>query len=197
MLVPGVQQSDLVIYIHTAILFQILSPYKLLQNTESYHFCPHSIAQNIVLWSSLPAGEPGKCNPAVCSGNRFCRISSSFCHRFFPIYCYHKQLWDEHDFISIFGHILRLFLRIHYLQWKFCQRLTLKHIFEFWYSQLPFWKVGSVYHTLELPRKLLKIPMPRLHCGQARSECLRVKPEISIFKLFFFFASPNSTCAGS
>ena len=31
MLVSGVQQSDSVIHIHTSILFQVLSPYKLLQ----------------------------------------------------------------------------------------------------------------------------------------------------------------------
>ena len=34
-LVSGVQQSDLVIHIHISTLFQILVPYKLLQNIEN------------------------------------------------------------------------------------------------------------------------------------------------------------------
>ena len=33
-LVSGVQQSDSVIHTHVSILFQILSPFRLLQNTE-------------------------------------------------------------------------------------------------------------------------------------------------------------------
>ena len=35
-LVSGVQQSDSVIHIHVSILFQILCPFKLLQNTEQF-----------------------------------------------------------------------------------------------------------------------------------------------------------------
>ena len=38
-LVSGVQQSDLVIHIHVSILFQILFPFKLLQNIEQSSLC--------------------------------------------------------------------------------------------------------------------------------------------------------------
>ena len=39
MLVSGVQQSDSVIHIHVSILFQILFPFRLLQNTEQSSLC--------------------------------------------------------------------------------------------------------------------------------------------------------------
>ena len=38
-LVSGVQQSDSVLYIHVFILFQIISPVRLLQNTEQSSLC--------------------------------------------------------------------------------------------------------------------------------------------------------------
>ena len=46
-LVSHVQQNDSVIYIHVSILFQILFPFRLLQNTEQ--ICP-------VLYSRLAIG---------------------------------------------------------------------------------------------------------------------------------------------
>ena len=39
MLVSGVQQSDSVIHIHVSILFQILFPFRLLQNLEQCSLC--------------------------------------------------------------------------------------------------------------------------------------------------------------
>ena len=39
MLVSGVQQSDSVIHIHVSILFQILYPFRLLQNIERSSLC--------------------------------------------------------------------------------------------------------------------------------------------------------------
>ena len=39
MLVSDVQQSDSVIHIHVSILFQILFPFRLLQNTEQSSLC--------------------------------------------------------------------------------------------------------------------------------------------------------------
>ena len=38
-LVSGVQQSDSVIHIHVSILFQILFPFRLLQNTKQRPLC--------------------------------------------------------------------------------------------------------------------------------------------------------------
>ena len=38
-LVSGVQQSDTVIHMHVSILFQILFPFKLLQNIEQSSLC--------------------------------------------------------------------------------------------------------------------------------------------------------------
>ena len=38
-LVSGVQQSDPVIHIHVSILFQILLPFRLLQNIEQCYLC--------------------------------------------------------------------------------------------------------------------------------------------------------------
>ena len=38
-LVSGVQQSDSVIHIHVSILFQVLFPFRLLQNTEQSSLC--------------------------------------------------------------------------------------------------------------------------------------------------------------
>ena len=39
LLVSGVQQSDSVIHMHKAILFQVLFPYRLLQNIEQSSLC--------------------------------------------------------------------------------------------------------------------------------------------------------------
>ena len=39
MVVSGVQQTDSIIYIHVSILFQILSPFRLLENTEQRSLC--------------------------------------------------------------------------------------------------------------------------------------------------------------
>ena len=39
MLVLGVEQSDSIIHIHVSILFQILFPFRLLQNTEQSPLC--------------------------------------------------------------------------------------------------------------------------------------------------------------
>ena len=38
-LVSGVEQSDLVIHIHIVILFQIILPFRLLQNIEESSLC--------------------------------------------------------------------------------------------------------------------------------------------------------------
>ena len=38
-LVSGVQQSDSVIHIHVSILFQVIFPFRLLQNTEQSSLC--------------------------------------------------------------------------------------------------------------------------------------------------------------
>ena len=38
-LVSGVQQSDLIIHIHVSILFQIIFPFRLLQNIEQRSLC--------------------------------------------------------------------------------------------------------------------------------------------------------------
>ena len=39
MLVSGVEQSDSVIHMHVSVLFQILFPFRLLQNTEQSSLC--------------------------------------------------------------------------------------------------------------------------------------------------------------
>ena len=54
-LVSGVEQSDSVIHIHVPILFQILFPFRLLQNIEQSSLC-HTVGPcwlsilNIVVW---------------------------------------------------------------------------------------------------------------------------------------------------
>ena len=50
MLVSGLQQSDSVIHLHVAILFQIFSPFRLLQNIEQL---------TVVMASTNPTSHPG------------------------------------------------------------------------------------------------------------------------------------------
>ena len=74
-LILGVQQSDSVIHIHVSILYQILSPIRLLQNIEQnslyftvcglYLFLPHVIFSSVIYTSNsmiIPTLKIGKLN---------------------------------------------------------------------------------------------------------------------------------------
>ena len=74
-LISGVQQSDSVIHIHVSILYQVLSPIRLLQNIEQsslyytvcglYLFLPHVIFSSVIYTSNsmiIPILKMGKLN---------------------------------------------------------------------------------------------------------------------------------------